>query len=277
MTVTAFAAAKGSPGVTTSVIALAGAWPSHREAVVVEADGAGGDLVARLAGLEETAGLRNAPSTVQLAAAARSGLDDRVLLEHLQRLPGSGEVRALVAPSSAFAASMALASLVDSGLVACLRGLDTVDVLIDLGRLDPGSSGLELVRELEEVVLVVRPRVTSVIHSRDLAMSLRQSGLSVSLLIVGDSPYSCAEIADAVGGAEVVGVLAEDPSGAAALDGAARTTKAWTRSRLVRSATPVTDRLAPVGPDLPVPDPVQVPSTRRSGQVPALGWLGTNR
>ena len=75
--------------VTTTVLALAARWPAHREPLVVEADPAGGDLVARLTSLDgERGGLRDTPSTVQLAASARSGLSDQTVLEHLQRLPG---------------------------------------------------------------------------------------------------------------------------------------------------------------------------------------------
>jgi len=43
MAVVAFASAKGAPGVTTSVLALAFAW--HRPALVVEADMAGSSSV----------------------------------------------------------------------------------------------------------------------------------------------------------------------------------------------------------------------------------------
>ena len=165
------------------------------------------------------------------------------MLEHLQRLPGSGEVRALVAPSSAYAAATALSSLVAGGLAECLSGLSGLDVLVDVGRLDVDSVGTELVRAVGEVVLVTRPLVTSVVHTRDLAASLRQLGVRVSLLIVGDSPYSPAEVGHAVGGLAVIGVLADDPAGAAALDGTARTPRVWARSRLVRSAAAVADRL----------------------------------
>jgi hypothetical protein len=278
VTVTAFGAAKGSPGVTTSVVALAGAWPSHREALVVEADGAGGDLVARLAGIGDSAvGVRAEPSTVQLAAAVRGGMSDRVVLEHLQRLPGAGEVRALVAPSSPFAAATALGSLIEAGFAGCLAGLDGLDVLVDLGRLDAGSSGVELVAALGEVVLVVRPRVTSVIHTRDLAESLRQSGISVSLLIVGDSPYAPDEVARSAGGLGVVGVLADDPQGAAALDGAARTVKAWSRSRIVRSSAAVADQLAPAPLEAPETEALMVATVAAGLGGPACELGGALR
>src|SRR5207244_2826784 len=48
MTAVAWCSAKGSPGVTTAVQLVAGAWPAGRPLLIVEADPAGGDLAARL-------------------------------------------------------------------------------------------------------------------------------------------------------------------------------------------------------------------------------------
>ena len=44
MSVFAFGSARHSPGVTTSLLALAAAWPADRQVLVIEADPAGGDL-----------------------------------------------------------------------------------------------------------------------------------------------------------------------------------------------------------------------------------------
>ncbi|MCP6769764.1 hypothetical protein NL529_33455, partial [Klebsiella pneumoniae] len=78
----------------------------------------------RLASLEgDSSGLRDAPSTVQLAAASRRGLNPITLMAHAQRLPGIGEVRALVSPPSAFASSMALGELVNADVAGHLASL----------------------------------------------------------------------------------------------------------------------------------------------------------
>jgi len=69
----AFASAKGSPGVTTAVAALAATWPADRPLVVAELDPAGGDLVVRL-------DLATEPGLVSLAAAGRRELDRDTLL-----------------------------------------------------------------------------------------------------------------------------------------------------------------------------------------------------
>jgi hypothetical protein len=246
MNVIAFGAAKGSPGVTTTVLALAARWPAHREPMVVEADPAGGDLVSRLASLDAArSGLRDTPSTVQLAAASRSELSDRVVLEHLQRLPGPGEVRTLVGPPSPFAASMAMTALVAAGLGERLAALSGMDALLDTGRLDATSPTLPLLQELGSVVLVIRPTLPGVLHTRELAASLLSIGVRSSLLIIGDRPYSPGDVVDAIDSAGLLGVFPDDPVGARALCGDARSSKVLARTRLMHAARTLASRLAP--------------------------------
>ena len=209
MTVLAVGAAKGAPGVTTTVMALASQWPAHREPVVIEADPAGGDLVARLAVLTgEAGGVTETPSTVQLAAASRSGVTDRLLLEHFQRLPGPGELRALVAPPGPFAAATALAALTAAGLGQCLAEQTAFDVLVDLGRLDPGSPALELAAGADQFVVVVRPTLESVLHTRHLLTSLGALAARTQVVVIGDRPYTPAEVAEGVGGRRAGGGVA---------------------------------------------------------------------
>jgi len=263
MTVIAVGAAKGSPGVTTTVLALAARWPDHREPLVIEADPSGGDLVARLTSLMvEDDGLHESPSTVQLAAASRSGVSARLLLEHLQRLPGPGEVRALVAPAGPFAATTAIEALSTGGLSRCLTALATVDTLVDVGRVDPGSSTLPLLRSADRFVLVVRPSLESVLHTRDLVASLRSLGRRASVLVIGDRPYAPDDVAEAVDADELVGVLPDDPVGAMALAGNARSPKVLARTRLVRAAAAISQTLAPrpafLVNQLPAPPPPEL-------------------
>jgi len=47
MSLIAFASVKGSPGVTTTVLALASVWPTSQHLIVAELDPAGGDLATR--------------------------------------------------------------------------------------------------------------------------------------------------------------------------------------------------------------------------------------
>jgi len=244
VTVIAFGAAAGSPGVTTTVAALAARWPDHREPLIVEADPSGGDLVARLAALDGTAvGLADSPSTVQLAARSRSGIAPQVLLEHLQRLPGPGEVRALIAPPGPFAAATAIGALATAGLAERLGALDGLDCLVDVGRIDATSPALPLVRAASMVVVVTRSSLESVRHTRELVTGLRSMHLRPVLLVVGDQPYAAQDVADAVE-AKLLGAIPDDPTGARALAGDARSPKVLPRTRLLRAATEITPALA---------------------------------
>lgn len=257
MTVFAFGAAKAAPGVTTTVLALAARWPSDREAIVVEADPSGGDLVAWLvSGHRDATGLRDSPSTVQLAATCRSGVSDHAVLEHLQRLPGPAEVRVLVGPSSPFAASTAMTSLAAAGFAEALDRFSGADVLVDLGRIDATAPTMSLLCSFRSVILVSRTDLSSVLHTRDLAWSLQDLGVRSSLLIIGDSPYSSGEVVEAVGAARLLSVFPDDPIGARALRGEARSAKVLGRTRLLRVASDVARGLVPEPASPPAPPTV---------------------
>jgi len=244
MTVLVFGSAKGSPGVTTTVLALAARWSEHREPFVVEADPAGGDMVARLASLEgDTGGLRDTPSTVQLAAASRRGLSSTTLLEHAQRLPGLGEVRALVSPASAFASTTALGELVNADLAGHLAALSSHDVLVDAGTIHPASPILTVLRSIRWLNVVARPTLESILHTRELITALAAMGVRCTVIVIGDRPYSPIDVAEATG-THLLGSLPSDPIGAAALAGEARSPKILGRSRLIRSAAVIASSLS---------------------------------
>jgi hypothetical protein len=291
MAYVAFASAKASPGVTTTVTALAATWPRERDLLVAELDPAGGDLGVRF-------DLATEPGLVTLAAAARRQLDRPTLVGHTQPLPfagrpgpesdAEGAVRSvLVGPVAADQAGAALAAL-RGGLPGALSSLGA-DVLVDCGRLDPGSAVHDVVTEADLLVVVARPVVAEVHH-----LAARLSGLrpkALSLLLIGDRPYSVAEVADAVG-ANALGVLPVDDRAAAALTiGRSDGSRVLRRSRLLRDARAVAEGLAgwlppppirppvppPVAPDArpPVSGPVAQPPRprrRRPDPVPA----GTN-
>jgi MinD-like ATPase involved in chromosome partitioning or flagellar assembly len=110
----AVAAAKAAPGVTTSALAMAAAWPAGRQVLLVEADPGGGDLAARF-------GLAAEPGLVSLAAAARRQIDSALVGDHAQKLPGGLGV--LVGPPGPEQAAAALGMLAP----AALAGLDGLD------------------------------------------------------------------------------------------------------------------------------------------------------
>jgi hypothetical protein len=269
MAYVAFASAKASPGVTTTITALAATWPPDRDLVVADVDPAGGDLGVRF-------DLASEPGLVTLAAAGRRQLDRATFVGHTQPLPfagrpgadgdAEGAVRSvLVGPVAADQAGAALAAL-RGGLPGVLSSLGT-DVLVDGGRLDPGSAAHDVITEADLVVVVARPVVAEVHH-----LAARLSGLrpkALSLLLIGDRPYSVAEVADAVG-AHPLGTLPVDDRAAAALTvGRSDGARILRRSRLLRDARAVAEGLAGWLPPLPVRPPVAPPAARPPVNSPA--------
>jgi hypothetical protein len=257
MAYVAFASAKASPGVTTTVAALAATWPRDRDLVIAELDPAGGDLGARF-------DLATEPGLVTLAAAGRRELDRSTVVGHTQPLPFAGRPgaggdagdagavrRVLVGPVAADQAGAALAAL-RGGLPGVLSSLNA-DVLADCGRLDPGSAAHDVVAEADLLVVVARPVVAEVHHLAARLTALRPR--AVSLLLIGDRPYSVAEVADAVG-ASPLGTLPVDVRAAAVLTvGRSNAARIMRRSRLMRDARAVAEALARWLPARPIHPP----------------------
>jgi MinD-like ATPase involved in chromosome partitioning or flagellar assembly len=227
------ASAKGSPGVTTALLALTGMWP--RPVLMAECDPNGADLAARF-------GLPPNPGLVSLASAARHGLGPRQLREHMQRLPGGIPVLLGVQlPEQA----LALGPLW-SRLAAELARLE-VDVLVDGGQLVGDSPVLELVAGADLLVLVGRPTVEGVTHLAGRIARLEQQGQRPVVVLVGDRPYGPRAVEETLRAeglrAPVLGVLADDPRAAAALSGESGRPSLLARSLLVRSAREIALRI----------------------------------
>jgi MinD-like ATPase involved in chromosome partitioning or flagellar assembly len=224
MSVLAFASVKGSPGTTTAVLTMAAVVPPDRDVLVVEADPDGGSLAARF-------GLDPEPGLSSLAAAGRRGLAGEQIDRHTQMLGGGLPV--LVAPSDAAETSRAL-EVAGAQLTGALATYPR-DVLIDVGRLRPGSSAAVLAARAEAVVLVVRPRLDELQHLVPRLKALDAAGVRPVVLLVGERPYSPAEVAASVP-APVLGALADDPTAARVLRGDGGSMAKLRRSLLIRSA-----------------------------------------
>lgn len=234
MTVVGVAAAKGSPGVTTAVLALASAWPRGRGVTVVDLDVAGGDVAGWL-------DLPAAPNVSTLAADCRHGLDTATLEANVQSVPG-GAVQVLAGARTPEEAAVAVELLRRAGAEALLGVMaQSGDVLIDLGRL--GTAGLlaPVLGCLDELVVVLRP-TWSQVHHVAARLAAWKAMTPVRILLIGERPYGAAEVADALG-VEVVGVLADDATSAGAFNGTRARARGLERSRLWRSAAALSDRL----------------------------------
>ena len=248
MALIAVAADKGAPGVTTTALALAAAWP--RPVLLAECDPAGGDIVYRLPGagggrLDPRRGL------LSLAVAARRGLTPAQVREHVQKLRGGLDV--LLGVTTAEQGS-GLDPLWDA-IGGALAALPQADVIADCGRLGPDGPYYELLARAAAVVLVVRPSLGEVVRLRDRAATLsaavcQRGGRDgrVGLLVVVDHrgfAAALAEVGHAVshrdGPASVLGAVAYEPKSAELLRGE------WggklRKSLLIRTAGEVAGRL----------------------------------
>ncbi|WP_159037126.1 P-loop NTPase family protein [Streptomyces specialis] len=217
MTVVALCSLKGSPGVTTTAVALAAGWPSGTQPVLVECDPAGRDIVARYR-LDLTPGL------VTLAAAGRRSGDDAGLIwQHTQRLPGGLPVVAgPPAPGQARAALVELTSGPNGPLLRRAVSRPGVVVIADCGRVDADSPALGVVRDADVMLLVAGAGDDALAH---LAVMVRPAATwspRPRLVLVGDG-YPTGEVTQALGttelGIEVAARIPHDPAGAAAFAG----------------------------------------------------------
>jgi len=246
MSLIALAAAK-SAGVTTSALALAGVWPTP--VLLAECDPAGGDVNAGL-----LRGAQPAGGLLDLALATRRGLTPAQFWDHTVTLSEDGTVRLL--PGLADPAQHPALTPAWPLLIRMLHALDLPaptgsaesvaaagwDVLADCGRLAP-CTPMGLLGAADLVLLVLRPRLAHVAHTRSRLSALRSQiadhadGLppDLRLLLVGTSPYRSAEVATALD-LPVAGVLADDPPAAAVLAGLAGHRSRFERSPLMRTA-----------------------------------------
>ena len=275
MALIALAADKGSPGVTTSAVALAAVWP--RRALYAECDPHGGDLVYRMPA-EHGGPLDPNRGLVSLAVEARRGFDAAVLPQHTQRLNGGLEI--MVGLGNADQAH-GMAGLWTPLGRAFDRYADLpygADVIADCGRIGPDSPTVELLAQSALVLLIARTQAEDIAHVRDRANSLSArlhatQGSSVSLarppigVVLIAPPNQARQAAKQVGdllaattaGAEVLGVIALDEAGADALSGRGR--GRVDKAMLTRSARElagiVTARYGLIRPPQQQPEPRQ--------------------
>ena len=241
MVALAFTSGKGSPGVTTTVLALAMVWPEvhpERTALVIDADTTGsGITMGFLQGRVDVAGglvplaARRSPGPLSAVWAELVALDTdgRVLL-----LPGIPDASLRDAVEHAW-----------STVAAAIRELRAVapevDVLIDLGRLPAAPP--RLVDVTDRAVVVTQARLPVVPAARHAVRTLRDVIPAVDCVVVGTGKgYSAAEIGAAVD-APVLAVLPNDRDSAAVLSDGNPAGWRFKRSPLLRSARSIASTL----------------------------------
>jgi MinD-like ATPase involved in chromosome partitioning or flagellar assembly len=262
MTVVALGSVR-SCGSTTLSLALAATWPSGRRVLLAEFDPAGGTLGA-------ASGWAPEPGMVSLAAAARRVTDPELVWNHCRELAGGAGV--LAGPVTADQARSALGIL--AGLIGRLGEL-SADVLIDCGRLAGAFPG-SILACADRLVLVARPALAD-LHALATWHEMHPSEPDrLGMVLVGDGPYSNAEVTEAMG-VPVLARLPWDPVAAASLISLPATARELHRAPLVRAARTLAEQLSDhlpntsrieVDPENPLP---------RRGAFRGLGALGRGR
>lgn len=236
------AAAKGSPGVTTSAVVLAGVWPG--DPILADLDPAGGDIALRYrdatgAPLDPDRGL------LSLGAAVRRGNTEVLVTDHVQQISGGLDV--LVGVSSP--SQVQGLGPTWQHLAGALRSVPGRDVIADCGRLMPGSATVPVLQNADAVLMIARPTLEGLSHLRERIREVMQLGSYVPVGVALIASYrerrtipDVQAVLDQAGlPARVLGVFAEDEKAAYAVQiGDSRRAR---QSLLLRSATSITDGL----------------------------------
>jgi len=234
MALYALVSAGGSPGVTTSALALALGWPS--QVIVAECDPSGGDVLAGLFAGHLPAGR----GLLSLAFDAGRGPDAaaRALWPQLVELDDARQ-RLLLAGIADPRQGAGLAPAWPT-LAAAFSSLPA-DVIADCGRLDAGEGPLAVLTAARAVVLVLRPTLRQVASARariDMLGQLLDGLQRVRLLPAGHGTHTARDVAKALG-VPVVGTLPHDGRAAAVLSDGAGSRRSLPARPLLRAAVAV--------------------------------------
>ncbi|MFI5489388.1 ParA family protein [Micromonospora echinaurantiaca] len=214
MAIIALVSAKGSPGVTTTALACALSW--HRRLVLVEADPAGGSILAGYLG-----GALDGPRGIgELAVGElRDGNLETAFWSQLVDLDAPKRERLLlpgvVDPAQAGSVTPLWQRFADffAGLE---RGEPGYDVLVDCGRLQVAGPPWPILRAASVVLLVSRAQLPDLSGTRAMVRAIerdftehRVSPGTPRLLLVGDG-HGRGEISKALR-LPVIGRLPHDP------------------------------------------------------------------
>ncbi len=227
--------AGGSPGVSTTAVAMGGIWPDP--VVVVDADPSGGDILAGAGGV-----IPAERNLLELVRLGRHGRLLDVLESQISLLPsGTPVVAGLGQPGQA--AGVPWASLAEG-----LGSVTHRDVVVDLGRWMMPYLPTPLLRACDVVLLVVRTQLRAVRRAERVLPLIRDEldrGVpgtgALGLLVVTDhGPYAPTDIGQRMQ-IEVLGGLPFDPRTAAVFSDGADPARHLDRSSLMRGLRPLVD------------------------------------
>lgn len=244
--------AKGSPGVTTAVVALAVAWTwAHptRTALAVDADLMGGDVAAGVLRGEVP------PGSGALGLATARGLDWSDAIERCAVPLGPDRGARILpgVPDAARAPALRLAWDLITEQRADLHR-DGCDVLVDAGRVrvpagEPGTTRARSalageapwLADSDVAVVMVRPGLPGVLAAHRLAADWPLIGTPLHVIVLdAPSPYRPAEVAEAVG-LPLLGVVPYDSRSAQVYSEGSAAARGFSRSAYARATRRVAD------------------------------------
>jgi len=237
----AICSAKGSPGVTTTALAMALEWPTP--VVLAECDPAGADVLAGYGGGKVAA----SSGLADLMVTLRHGTGERDLWSHLVAL--GEQRRAFLLPGVTDARA---ARAIDwPRLASVLRGVSPgADVIADCGRLRAEHIPRPVLAAADVVVVVSGWHLRSLRQAQALLAELRADlasrgagadGLGV-LLVGSRSAYGEAEVTAQLG-VPVLGVIPDDPRTAQVLSDGTPAGRGFAQSPLLRAARGVVEQV----------------------------------
>jgi hypothetical protein len=235
MAVIALTSASGAPGVTTSALAIALAWP--RPTLLLEADPTGGSAI--LAGWFQGTASHDR-GLINLAMAHRHGDLVDALRDVTIRIPDSTVDLVAGIRSHAQAATV---TPIWASLATALKAMERIgtDVIVDAGRLGMVGAPMPLLRQADVVLLTTRSSMPAVSGARSWAKTLHEDFTSLGaaenlgLLVVGQgNRYSAREIGGVLK-LPVVSCLAWDPVSAEVFHLGQTPRKGFDDSSLTRS------------------------------------------
>ena len=254
MAVIVLCSAAGSPGVSTTAIGLALAWP--RPCLLLEADPTGSS--AMLTGYMRQYAPNGVVSVFDLAVRYRQTGAIPPLMDVATLVPNT-EIRLLSGPRSPSHA--AVINDAWNPLVAQLQQLDGagIDVLVDLGRLGMTGSPTALLQGADLVALVTRSTLPALVPAKYWADHLTETVGADSwrtglLLISPGHPYSADDVAKQLK-VPVITTLPNDPTTADVFHLGAKPGRRFYRSPLYRSLPPAASAIR-----------TQIEASRRSVQ-----------
>lgn len=243
MAVIVLAGPGGSPGVTTTALALGLCWP--RDVVVAECDPAGGSVLAGLWRGQAAGG----PGLLRLALAAQRDPRAAAAAVREEALPltarPGGPLVLPAPPGPAPGRQIAAAWPALAGAFADAG----VDVLADAGRIDDGTPLAPLLAGAAQVLMVCRPTVRQAAAARprlEALAAMRAAAPPAELILVGQGPYGTDGPRVMAGALEagVRGRLPSDPAAASALSDGTEPRRGFAQSPLMRAAAVLAAGLA---------------------------------